>query len=598
MSDLLSEAYNYYNRLPDKLKAAASEEAQAMGVEVIQFIANKIRGSFGSYTNSSGYKAQEQGAKRSRYEARKDSSGTLVPAQLRIGRGAELSFQQQNILKPILFKTGEPTGRSIVSAFARERMLYRAQTVSHAFAYKMQLQEPSFLSDDAAVPINRFVVHNVFRHVLMSTQNTVPTNIYGNLTTSWNNSLGPDKSYVRRLGRILNGDAPATGSAISVPPTSSGLNPSLQSPYRYPQNGDYMFARMSRRALENFGWNANPMKFASIAAGSGSVTTLTNLQTYPNAASSTSTQLYSSPNRAPVDEPGATSGVCYYYKTQNSRGELAYNFTNEGTNPIVVDVVITRMKKGNALTKKDLIDQMVDTYQTGYMNYSYVNKGQANFAGQPNIVQDVTTNARGPFLPAKALDNYRVTTNTSGSVTAQSAHPFKQVARDQFIIAGGASRAWSMFMQSMDYDARKYAQYDEYNLIATAEIETNDENSSCVDDLSYILSVAVSGVPAPYIEQPASGAGIVPISAVIDRRGSEASCSVTGMYKEHCHPCYLSMSNNEMYVNGRLDIAHYDTGAAPILGVADILSVANATRGSTESSALISLGPINTVGGG
>jgi len=600
--DYISQAHNYWNMLPPKLKMAASEEAQAMGVEVIQFLASQLRSGFiGMRGNStSGYQSQQQGAKRSRAEAAKDKSGTLVPAQMRMGRGAELSFQQQNVLSPIKFKTGETKGASIIPAFSRERMLYKPQVVSMAFAYKMQLETPKFWNNDNELPINRFVVHNVYRHVLTSTQNTSPNSIYGKNTQSWNNTLGPDKSYVRKLGAELNGDT-GTGSAYGVPNVNTGLNNTLQSPYRYPQNGEFMYTRMSRRMTENLGWNANPMKIAAIDSGPGTVTGLTPLLVYANADVSTGITMDSMPNLAPPSSTQTTQfGASYYYRSQNSRGEISYNFNNEGTNPIVVDIVITRLKKGNAMIKKDFLSSLVQVYQDGYLNYSYANRNQQDLQGQPPNAADVTTNARGPFLPAKALDNYKLTRSPlTGSYFKEQSHPYKQVARDQFIISGGATRQWSMYMQAIDYDARKYSQFQSIDLPVAFPIIDNDQECACVDDLSYCISIAISGVPAPFIEQP-SASDIVtdPTNAVIDRRGTSSSCAITGLYKEHCHPVYLSMSNNETYINGKLDIPHFDESATPTLGTADILSIANATRTSDVDTALIAMGPLNTVGGG
>jgi len=602
--EYITQAHSYWQKMPPAMQAAFAEEAQAMGVDVIHFLASRLRGmagGTGNSTMSNSFKAQQQGAKRSRIEAAKDKSCTMLPAQMRMGRGAELAFQQQNILAPIKFKTGEPNGKRIVDAFSREHMLYKPQVASMAFAYKMQLEPPSFLVEDNALPINRFVTHNVFRHVLTASQSNSPNSLYGKNTVSWNNTLGPDKSYVRRLGAVENGDPVGTGSAYSAPPATSGLNTTLQSPYRYPQNGDFMYSRMSRRALENLGWNANPMKIAAIDSGAGTVTGLTYQTVYAN-ADNINGQLTcdSMPNLHP---PGANQvtqfGASYYYRSQMSRGELAYNFANEGTNPIVVDIVITRLKKGHDMIKEDLVNTMVAAYERGYLNYSYANRNQADYQGQPPTAVDVTTNARGPFLPAKALDNYRVTTLPAGGPFENQQNPYKQVARDQFIISGGSTRAWSMYLQSMDYDARKYSQYQSIDLPPGLPIESNDNACACVDDLSYIISIAVSGVPAPYIEQPIkAGSVTAPLNAIVDRRGTEASCAVTGMYKEHCHPVYLTLVNNDTYINGKLDIASFDEGASPTLGVADILSIANATRGSDEASALIAMGPLNSVGGG
>jgi len=211
-----------------------------------------------------------------------------------------------------------------------------------------------------------------------------------------------------------------------------------------------------------------------------------------------------------------------------------------------------------------------------------------------------------------ATSNYKLTTDSSGFQSNQSAHPFKQVARDQFIVSAGSTRNWSMSLQAMDYYASRYAQWQAgpppdpppgggpYALI-----EGYDNESNCVDDLSYIVSIGVSGVPAPYVEYNKGDAypdSTVPLASVIDRRGTACSVSVTGAYKETCHPVYLSQVHTDTYINGRLDIPMYDFPTlpkdVPQLTTNDIASIAQAVRTTDVSSALIGMGPFNTVGGG
>ena len=538
---------------------------------------------------------------------------SVVPAQLIPGRGAELSFQQLNVLGPIKFKTGEPAGPKLTDAHGREKLLYSGQSAMHAFAYKMQLKDPGPNYNDAP-PETRFVVHNVFRHVLQGVNNTGGfagadgDKPYGVLTQSWNETLGPDKSYVRKLGTLISSGA-ASGSAISVPPTTSGLVTSFQSPFRYPRNGAFMFARMTRQLLENLGWNANPMKMQCIApavtAGAG-VTFPVPLLVYEQAYLAQGTSIVSAPNQLPLDstEP-FHRGQSFGYKNQTSRGQLSYNFNNDGTNPVVVDIVITRVKKNQSIIRKD-IDTMVECYQTGYLNYSLTNRNQADLQGQTPNSTDVTTNARGPFLPAKALDNYRLTTPGGGTTfTNQSSQPWKQVARDQFIISAGSTRNWSMGLQSMDYFANKYAQFQAPIPTAGVAIAGYDNESNCLDDLSYIVSIAISGVPAPYVEYNTGTnfpLATIPLASVVDRRGTGASVSVVGAYKEVCHPVYLAKVHTDAFINGRLDIPRWDFPNLPVdqpqLSTNDIANIGQAVRGPTTQSALIGMGPFNTVGGG
>jgi len=532
----------------------------------------------------------------------------VLPAQLIPGRGAELASSGMLVLAPIKFKTGEPPGPKLTNAYAREAMMYKPQTALQAFAFKMQLEQPGYIRDeDETPPITRFVVHNVYRHVLAGVNNTSdPQKAYGTSTQSWNQTLGPDRSFVRKLGSTVQ-DGNGAGSAYTVPPVTSGLVNTLTTPFRYPVNGEFMFTRMTRQLIENLGWNANPLKVLSVQPGSGDANFLTSIKGYDNAQPSFNDQIFSLPNRIPVD---ATTqfprGPSFMYKSQNSQGKISYNFNNDGTNPVCVEIVITRVKKGHQLTAGQLKETMLQAYETGYLNYSYANRNQANFSGAAPGPEDVTTNSRGPFLPAKALANYKlVVLPNEENTTNQSSHPWKQVCRDQFIVSAGSTRNWSTSLQSMDYYANRFPQWQAERPQELANIAGYDDQSNCVDELSYIVSIAVSGVPAPYVEYnkgtqyPLATASL---ASVIDRRGTAASVSVTGAYKEVCHPVYLSQVNNDTYINGRLDIPMYDFPSVPAevpqLTTNDIANIGQAVRTSDAQSALIGMGPFNTVGGG
>lgn len=527
--------------------------------------------------------------------AMNNGANVVVPAQLIPGRGAELAYQQLNVLQSIKFKMGENPGPQLTDAFGREKMLYKGQSIMHAFAFKMQLTPPSYVNDDDNIPVNRFYVHNCFRHVLAGANNTVTDQApYGRRTQSWNQTLGPDKSLVRQAGGVVAG-ASQTGSAYAVPAAGLALNNTLASPFRYPTNGEFMFSRMTRQLIENLGWNANPMKMMQIADGPGTLSP-TPLYVYGNANPNYSTGIVSMPANLPNNaEPAADTGPSYYYRTQCGRGQVSYNFNNDGTNPVVIDIVITRIKKGNTVLRGDLY-HLEQAYKQGYLNYAYANDGQADFRGQPPVAADVLTNARCQFLPAKALSSFKKTTDATGVSDQYSSQPFKQVARDQFIIAGGASRNWSTYLQALDYDARHFSQASVSDPTTGSVIANYDASANCLDEFSYVFSIAASGVPAPYIEYAGSSGAA---AAVIDRRGTDCSVSVTGSYKEVPHPVYLTKAIKETYINGRLDTAGFAATATGLsITTNDIASIGQATRGTTNTSALIGMGALNTVGGG
>lgn len=572
--------------------ARAAGGARNLGADFAQAAGNMINDASHAATSAMRSAAERMANGMTGGAAMNIGENSICPAQLIPGRGAELSYQQLNILKAIKFKTGESVGPPLVDAYGREKLMYQGQTVMHAFAFKMQLGAPSYAITGDSLPVNRFYCHNVFRHVLAGPNNTtLAQGPYGNRTQQWNETLGPDRSLVRRLGNTVNTGG-LSGSAYVVPSATLALNDTLISPFRYPLNGGFLFSRMTRQMLENLGWNANPMKLLSVTAGGGG--TLGSLPVYTNAQLSTTTNIASVPNAIPANADG-TVGPSYYYRNQCGRGQVSYCFNNDGTNPVVIDIVITRIKKGHSVIKSDLFE-LVNSYQVGYLNYSYANDGQADLAGQPPAVQDVTTNARGPFLPAKALDNFKRTTTGAGSATNTAGSPFKQVARDQFIIAGGASRNWSTYLQSMDYRASAFAQMQNLDPAIGATLNGYDDTSNCIDEYSYVFSIACSGVPAPWVEFAGS---VGSVASVIDRRGTDCSVSVTGAYKEVPHPVYMSKALKDSFINGRLDVPGFDVSAVNLsLTTNDIANIGQATRSAANSTALIGMGPLNTVGGG
>jgi len=505
--------------------------------------------------------------------------GSLVPSQVIRGRGAELPSTSMNYAKSIKFKSGELKGPGYQDPFKYFSQLFKQNLhVSMGFAFKLVLAYPK-TNLGVEVPISRFAVHNIFRHNIAKSVNTTAQNgLFGNWQTSWNRSLGPDSSWTRRVGNDIT--AGTNGSAYVALPTSgnTAYNTTLLTPYRQPQNGGFMYSRLNRQTLENLGWNANPFKLANIPAGNNTIATST-LAILANSALCQDDTLpgTSLPAQAVVDQgvdPSTGGTTPFRYRSQMGTGGLTYNFHNDGTNPVVVDIVVTRIKKNETWNVFANEDNLKNAYNSGYNNYLTNNRGQVNLNGSPPVAYDCMTNSKVPFMPEIALKWYK-----SPTTTGQSPHPFKQVGRDQFIVASGGSRVWSMELSGVNYGAWDY-----------------DTALHGFDDLSYCVSVAVSGVAMPVIEQN-STYNVLP--AVVDRRGDACNVSVQGVYHERPYPVYPVQTNSRTFINGVLDSPWYTTAvpAAQSNPQIDIASVAQATRTDATSSSYIVLSPSNVAAG-
>lgn len=501
------------------------------------------------------------------------------------GRGAELSWTKQNILPAIKFKTGELVGPACVDAYTADRKFYQGQKLSMGFAFKAIL-DADFVINQARVP-TRFYVHNVFRHTRAEACGWEYPCLFDQSTTLWNETLGPDGSRVRVSGYGGGGSAYPPANAVAA-----GYDDRLVSPFRYPLNGGTLFSRLTRQNLENFMWNSNPMKIPyvqpQVNGAMGTITT-TPLAVCDNAtadptgdvAKSHPWQLQST--TATYDTPITPSNnTGYYYRCQAKNGHIAYHFNNDGTSPLIVDVVITRIKKGHEVCLGNgLLDQ---AYANGYINYTLANRGQGDYGGQPPVGLDCLDNARVPFMPAKALQY-------APPNSAEEPRPYKQVARDQFMISGGGTRPWSMDLQSLNYRANDYSQVPMNYNSETKEILGDTKNA---DDLTYVVSIAFSSLAVPLGEFPNSQT-----VAIVDRVAQSVNCSVTGVYTENVEPVYLASNVPKPYINGTLDYVYYadstpEPDALPILAGIDIANAGNVVRSQTQGSAFINVGPTNT----
>lgn len=484
------------------------------------------------------------------------SNISLPGAALIPGRGAELGIANLQFQRPSVMKM-KRSGAKMHNAFAEQVKAWGSVDCKMAFAYKAILPVV-FVANES--PKTRFTTHAFFRHNFSSI-NAVQ---WSDVSTNWHKTLGPDDSLIRQASPAgsLSGAAPA------------GYNTSLRSPYRYPANGDYQMVRMHRPILENIGWNANPCKWVTAAIGSSDNIQTTSPVVYMNSASNqidTGGGLVSMPGQQPramtAGGNEANSTACYY-RSQMSEGKVAYQFCNDGTSSVVVDVVITKLKKGKTMEDQAVYtSNMLAAFGQGYLNMTLANRGVINLQGGAPSITDVYENSKVEFLPEKALRYYNKT-----SVT-ESTHPYAFVGRDQFIIAAGAVKPWSFSLPAVNYDARDYS-----NISNQADI---------IDDLTYCVSISFSTVATPLVESGTVG------RAVIDRRGNALNVSVTGTYKETPHPVYLADFVNTFYVNGVLNAPYY-TATAPALSRVNILPPETGSRTDADGTSYMVVGPSNT----
>jgi len=491
----------------------------------------------------------------------------MPPAALIKGRGAELGlisrgFQNKSVLKLPM------GGAKLHNAFAEQLKAWQPVTCKMQFAYKGILNVNNSLSDSRLI-YTRYYTHQFVRHGQVS----INSSSYNSETTNWNHTLGPDDSSVRLQ--------PPAGSAYAAGP--AGYSTGLKTPYRYPRNQDWQAMRLSNILLENIGWNANPCKFVSTgatgtSASSPAALSLTSCQVYANAPLYTvdsQPSVNSQPSLQPRDmafnDPPTASTSCYY-RSQFGTGNLSYQFCNDGTSPVVVDVVVTQLKKGQSCDNFDSYKTLLnDSFGQGYLNMCFANRGVIDMAGLQPVSTDPFLNAKVEFMPEKALKyvNYE----TTGGANAPKGIKF--VARDQFIVDAGSVKPYTMNLPAQNYDARDY-NYDNFS----------------VDDKTYCISVAFSTVATPVIESGTVGV------AVLDRRGNSCNVSVTGTYTEQVHPVYLAEYANNFYINGILHKPYFPTGY-PAAGLrrSNILPTETATRSTADTSAFIDVGATNTQAG-
>lgn len=532
-------------------------------------------------------------------------------SMLQNGKGREVPAICERYLTP-LYRGLKNAGPDLVDARYRQQEIWQGKNVDMDFAFKMALDTTNMYNNEyyanQKAP-TRFFCANVFRHYDPTVYNTTVSSGYvGVASTMWNETLGPDYSYVRKL--------PPAGTAQSS--VSAGLSVDLQSPYRYPLSGQWLNSRFNMQLLENTGWNLNPMKFKydtqpnqnPILGGSG-IETPQNVQVWANApiiqysGAGTTTSFPSS--SYPAQQSQQTSLVPSfdsngkiiqgypkdgYYKSQFNKGSVSYNFVNEGTNGACIDVVVVGIKKGrSSLGGKIIQKAFLDTVQSGYMNSTLGSIGAGVLDGRTLDPNAPLTDARTEFIPDCCFKNSK---STRTSIVTAADHnqinerPFKVLSRDQFIIGGGQNRSFTVKLPRMNYDAR------EYMLEPTTDGEYDGSVYYGIRDHTVMVMIGCSSTFAAKVEDGTSA-----INAVIDHNAGDVLVSCTGTYSEQPHPVYYMPAERGSWINGVLERPNYEIpsgGTYPDISTVDVSNLDQIKPGgSTATTIDASVSAVGTV---
>ncbi|AYP28683.1 MAG: putative capsid protein [Circoviridae sp.] len=551
--------------------------------------------------HSSSQQTQEGARKRARTSG--SSGGVLqnddgiVPAMFQRSKGGDIPYMNQNFRNSIRFRNPAGPGpeRRDTSAIALIQGSCNPVKVKQDFAYKLVLEVSQGTSQVS--PITRTYAVNVFRHGLFDVNQWGPIATTQSVRERWHSTLGPDAARTRTSSTLVQGVSRYTNSG----------NENFVSPYRSPDNGQWMFSRLTQQILENIGWNANPLKLFGISANpvlnsaTEEAIASTTLDVYQNAATaieidtlsattlSNNTTKYSLPSQQEVPAAVGLYGTAQgalgpLYGSQFGAGKIEYTFQNDGTVPVVIDIVVHTIKKGQSLGYSSTLQSrtgalnyctacpLLKMYGQGYLNLKLGNRGVADMGGAPPVDTDIVHDSKTEFLPEKCLKRnaYNLRTSVNSTQIPPSAFPIKQHCRDQLIIPAGSQQSWCIDLPRLSYYAPKYRGTN-----LTADAPVNWSQPDIIQDYSYILAVAASTLPVPLLEFPEASPGL---PLVVDRRGCDLSVAVRGTYTETPEPVFPFAPRKEFYINGELEKPRYIGGQPPSVYAVDILDASQNVR--------------------
>lgn len=441
---------------------------------------------------------------------------------------------------------------------------------------------------------------------------------------NWHTTLGPDASLIRigdsgisqgnsgsaYAGTLRGDNFPYFGSLDQDPTAASNT---LMSPFRYPNDMEIMYSRLNRQLLENYGWMLNPFKFLNPTFNSPK-------NTFYNTPDVKTLQCWSNPTSAVLDfhdtttdpanlkssypaqvnvQTGAVTsqqnnegsiGAGYEWFSQFGPGKLSYQFSNDGTNPVCIDMCIVGIKKDSPVP----VHLLQEFCQFNYAVHKYANRNSTNLNGFQSSVTNASQvnvdlgneewhkNAKIPFMPDACFKNptsylkavqpsfYGLSEGSAiyNSLMQGKSNPFKVIKRDQFIVSSGSTRAWNTTLPGISYRPQLYEEVT-YPLDETW-VDENDIVTTA-DEYTFVLCIGASGMPKPVEEiysseqvlsfnddgEPVKGA--VDTKTIIDRQPSTCNVSVVGTYKETVYPCFPKDRTSVNFINGRLTEPYFTT---------------------------------------
>jgi hypothetical protein len=558
----------------------------------------------------------------------------LKVSQFIPGKGLEVPGAQVENDASIYCSLGVK-GDKLVDPLEETFKRIKGRQVSMDFAFKLINNRDGLLTHDKKT---RVTVMNCFRHVNPDSFNKDVTGWHETISgtsdqiaakqksnQNWNKTLGPDASLVRRgtagkdssnvgtecgTWRGVDGTNAHTDTG-SYANTSSNPANTLMSPYRSPVDMEVMYSRVNRQLLENYGWLLNPFKYYSSQYNTGissdAAPNLQNLQAWSNPGDNvldftkSVSSAYQSDRKSSFpckvntsQETSTVGGDGFQWHSQFGPGKLSYQFQNDGTNPVCIDICVVGIKKDSPVP----VDLLEHVCKYNYAIHKFANRGSTNvngFQATSSGVVDETfgenewhDNAKMPFMPdvcfknpQSYLDATDIDLGSGAGVAPKEVvdallqgknNPFKVVKRDQFIVSSGSSRAWNTTLPSIKYRPQIYEDV-EYPL--SSNMTNVEQIVTTADEYTFVLAIGASGLSKPVEEvMPRSKAGgdvmlpdgttttnvqNVDFKAIIDRQPSTCNVSVVGSYKETIYPCYPVDRSSVNFINGRLTEPYFTT---------------------------------------
>lgn len=609
----------------------------------------------------------------------------LKVAQFVPGKGLEIGGVQEHTDASIYCSLGLK-GDKLENALEKTFETISGKKISMDFAFKL-ICKPDLSSKDKK---SRVTALNCFRHVNPDSYNYKMTGAYESPTSSdqikanknWHTTLGPDASYIRRGpegledtgvragtwrgGSDIGGLAKYwDGTYWQVNVGTSRVANSLYSPYRYPNDMEIMYSRINRQVLENYGFSLNKWRFRmshiSNTAETFDLASTTaallwrgpgaGLMNFPDTANTLNDDLKASfpaiinTNFISKDTGVSTSQAgnkpdIYEYHSQFGPGKLNYQFSNDGTNPVCIDICVVGVKKSERASVNTLkqlfsynynLQKFTNNRGVNVGGYSAPKRPLGSGIGNEEIDFDFGneewhTDAKLPFIPNECFKNppsYLKAVPAPGSEYHSSLmynaleqgrkNPFKLIKRDQFIVSSGSTRAWNTTLPSIKYRPQLYENISYPTIEASNNVHEIDTTA---DEYTFILLIGACGMSKPmeelYPAQTENELGEIRTpeilkSTISDHEPSSCNVSVVGTYTETCMPAYPVDLSDKVFINGRLALPYFteDTASDKInpstitdpeypdrLSTVDIATQMQVVR--TTDSGISGVGAINT----